>query len=214
MKKKYIVIIIISILIIFTIGGFFAFNYFKSRDEVIEIPEEDDIEMLFNDVPISNEASTAIDFLVQRDIMSVSGDEKFYPDNKVTNGEFIKILAKASLSSANYKDISGDDYLKYAELLEKNNVLKVSEINIDDLITKKDVAILLAKADLKIKNQNQVFTNVNFSDLKGVDEIGQTLIGHSVERGFILLNNERTFNPNINMTRADIANIIYLFINS
>ncbi len=216
MKKIYIWIIIIIILIVAVIGGYFAFNrYFIFDNQQEEIPDNEfDEEMLFNDVPVSHKASEAINFLTQRNIMNVSGDEKFYPDKTVSEGEFVKILATASLNSANFKDISGDDYLKYAEVLEKYNILKKEDIDVNKYISKSKVAVLVAKADMKIKKQDQMITELNYSDLNEIDEVTQTLIGHSIARGFVLPDNAKNYNPNANMTRSEIATIIYTFINS
>ena len=215
MKKIYIAIIIIIILIILVIGGFFVFNNFNLEDEENdEIPEDETfVDMLFDDVKMSDKESEAINSLTQRDIMNVSGDGKFYPNDNVSVGEFLKILVRASLSNSNFKDITGDNYLKYVEILEKNKVLNLSEINIDKMITKSEVAILLAKVDIKIKGQDQELTELNCNDLKGLDDVSRTLINHSIARGFVSTDGSGNFNPNINITRAEIASIIYLFIN-
>lgn len=214
MKKMHIISIIVSVLIILLIAGFFTFKYFNSKYDDFYEPEDNVIEeMIFNDVSENHWASEYISYLTQREIMFGSGDGNFYPDNKVSLGEFTETLLRATMGRLDFENLSGEDFVN---VLEKNKVFNVSEITIEEFgrnITKGEVAVYLAKADIKIRNKEQQYSAMNYQDLKVMDDVSQTLISHSISRGFFELNSGNYFYPQMHISRANLAEIIYLFLN-
>lgn len=221
MTKKHIILIIVSILTIAGITIFLIFNNILKNDLgdmswIDEEPDEIDEELIFKDVPKKHWASQYIQFLTVREIMNVSGDENFYPDVEVTNEEFIKTVALANFTGINFREMSGEASFDEAiKLLEENNVLskdQITNINKDKKISKIQVAVILAKADIKLRNNKQKIEDLLFTDLKGIDEVEIALLSHSVARGF-LANEGKNFYPNSSITRAELAKVLYCFIN-
>lgn len=215
MRKMHIILIIVSVLIILLIASFFILNYWNMENEdwLYTSGDEPLEEMIFDDVSENHWASEYISYLTQRKIMFCSGDGNFYPDEKVKYGEFIEILLRATMGRIDYENLSGEDFIK---ILENNKVFKENEIKFEKLnheITKGEVAVLLAKVDLKIRNIRQELNMLNYQDIKSYDEVTQTLIGHSVYKGYFLNNTSGYFYPSQILNRAETAEIMYLYLN-
>ena len=131
MKKSYIILIIVSVLIILFITGYFISQniYFDNGEIPEESGDEDVVEMIFNDVSENHWASKYILFLTQRKIMFVSGDGYFYPNNSVKIKEFIEILMRVSMGRIDLENMSGDDYIN---ILVANKILEENEISIEN----------------------------------------------------------------------------------
>lgn len=220
MTKKHIILIIVSVLTIAIVSVFFIIKNISDNDLgdmewIDEKPNELDEDLLFKDVSRNYLASNYIEFLTMRGIMSASGDENFYPENEVTYEEFIDALVLASFRGINFDESLGDAFEEEVKLLEDSNVLAKNQITNSDrskLIKKIDVATILAKADIKVKNNKQKMVDLLFTDLKDLDTVNQTLLSHSVARGFFI-NETKKFYPNSSITRADLAEVLYCFMN-
>lgn len=216
MNKTHVIIIIVSVLIILSIAGFFLFKYFYVENEDWLNGSGDDSSegMIFNDVSEDYWASEYISFLVEREIMFASGDGCFYPDENVTFEEFIEIVLRASMGKLDFENLSGEDLIR---VLEDRRVFKEDEVTKEAFlkdVTKCEVATILAKVDMKIRNRKQKLNNLNYKDLKNIDEVSQTLIGHSIASKFFKVSEENNFYPNKNLSRAEIAEMIYLFLSN
>lgn len=213
MKKIYVALIIVSVLIIIFVVGFLIYKFMNVENEDWLYSSGEVVEdMIFADVSREYWASEYILYLSQRDIMSASVDGNFYPDNKVTYIELAEILLRASMGRLDFESLSGDDFLR---ILEENKIFATNEVTKEKFnmnVTKCDVAVLLAKADMKIRNREQEIISLNYKDLTGIDEVSQTLIVHSVSRGFLRESGKNNFYPNKELSRAEIAEIIYLFL--
>lgn len=220
MNKKHVILMIVSVLIILGISLFFVIKNMRENDLgdmswIDEKPAVEDEELIFNDVPKSHWASNYIDFLSKREIMTASGDGNFYPDKKVTVEEFIEILALINFNGINSENSSGDNFASCLEILEANGVVsknQFDENNRLENIKKIDVAVLIAKADLKIKVNRQKIIDLAFADLQEVGEVERALLSHSVASGFFI-NETSKFYPNSSMSRAEVAKVLYYFLN-
>lgn len=216
MRKKHVLMISVGIIILLAIISAFilANRDIEENDDWINEPGDEEIEeMIFYDVSEKHPLVEYMVFLNQREIMLPSGDGNFYPENMVSVKEFLEIVLKASMGRLDFNNLTSE---KLLEILVENKVINNGEISINDLdnkVTNYDVAIILAKVDMKVRNCEQVIANIRYTDLKNIDEVGQTLISHSVGRGFFHSNTSRVFNPYKKLTRAELAEIIYLFIN-
>lgn len=221
MTKKHIILIIVSVLTIAGVTTFLIFNNILKNDLgdmswIDEEPGETDEELVFKDVPKKHWASQYIQFLTAREIMNASGDENFYPDAEITNEEFIKAVALISFTGINFREMSGETSFDEAvKLLEQSNVLSKNQItntNKNKKISKIQVADILAKTDIKLRNNKQKIVDLLFTDLKNTDEVEIALLSHSVARGF-WTNEVKNFYPNSSITRAELAQVLYCFIN-
>lgn len=213
MRKKYLIYILIGFAILGAIiyAKFFA----KNKDKIEDLDEEEKIEMIYGDVLKSDDMSKYISYLVERNIMQVNKDNKFNPQKLVTKGELNKIIVHAILNPEIYQDILEDDYIKYAQILEKYYDIS-EEIKIENLkkpATKLDIAIALARADINIRNKTQNTGMLDISDVSNIDEVSEALLVHSIKEGYFDKVSDK-FYPNSSVTRARISKIIYTFLNN
>lgn len=217
MKKTYTILIIVSVLTIVFVLGYFAFkNYNENENDDNWLNSSGDIEIDtgFNDVSNEYWAKEYILYLAQRDIMSGDASGNFNPENKMSCREFLIALSKASMPMINYSKISENDLIK---ILIDKNVIKEDEITneiLDSEVTNYYAAIMMAKFDINIRNEEQKIMPIKYTDIGDLSDTYKTLIAHSVKRGFIKVKDSSKFNPNNTLSRAKVAEIVYVFMNA
>lgn len=217
MKKTYTILIIVSVLTIVFVLGYFAFkNYNENENDDNWLNSSGDIEIDtgFNDVSNEYWAKEYILYLAQRDIMSGDASGNFNPENKMSCREFLIALSKASMPMINYSKISENDLIK---ILIDKNVIKEDEITneiLDSEVTNYYAAIMMAKFDINIRNEEQKIMPIKYTDIGDLSDTYKTLIAHSVKRGFIKVKDSSKFNPNNTLSRAKVAEIVYIFMNA
>ena len=217
MKKTYTILIIVSVLTIVFVLGYFAFkNYNEKENDDNWLNSSGDIEIDtgFNDVSNEYWAKEYILYLTQRDIMSGDASGNFNPENKMSCREFLMALSKASMPMIDYSKISENDLIK---ILIDKNVIKEDEITneiLDSEVTNYYAAIMIAKFDINIRNEEQKIMPIKYTDIGDLSDTYKTLIAHSVKRGFIKVKDSSKFNPNNTLSRAKVAEIVYIFMNA
>lgn len=217
MKKTYTILIIVSVLTIVFVLGYFAFkNYNENENDDNWLNSSGDIEIDtgFNDVSNEYWAKEYILYLTQRDIMSGDASGNFNPENKMSCREFLMALSKASMPMIDYSKISENDLIK---ILIDKNVIKEDEIAneiLDSEVTNYYAAIMMAKFDINIRNEEQKIMPIKYTDIGDLSDTYKTLIAHSVKRGFIKVKDSSKFNPNNTLSRAKVAEIVYIFMNA
>ena len=217
MKKTYTILIIVSVLtIVFVLGYFVIKNYNGNENDDNWLNSSGDIEIDtgFNDVSNEHWAKEYILYLTQRDIMSGDSSGNFNPENKMSCREFLIALSKASMPMIDYSKTSENDLIK---ILTDKNVIKENEITneiLDSEVTNYYAAIMMAKFDINIRNEEQRIMPIKYTDIGDLSDTYKTLIGHSVKRGFIKIKDSSKFNPNKTLSRAKIAEMIYSFMNA
>lgn len=217
MKKTYTILIIVSVLTIVFVLGYFAFkNYNENENDDNWLNSSGDIEIDtgFNDVSNEYWAKEYILYLTQRDIMSGDASGNFNPENKMSCREFLMALSKASMPMIDYSKISENDLIK---ILIDKNVIKEDEITneiLDSEVTNYYAAIMMAKFDINIRNEEQKIMPIKYTDIGDLSDTYKTLIAHSVKRGFIKVKDSSRFNPNNTLSRAKVAEIVYIFMNA
>ena len=217
MKKTYTILIIVSVLTIVFVLEYFAFkNYNENENDDNWLNSSGDIEIDtgFNDVSNEYWAKEYILYLTQRDIMSGDASGNFNPENKMSCREFLMALSKASMPMIDYSNISENDLIK---ILIDKNVIKEDEITneiLDSEVTNYYAAIMMAKFDINIRNEEQKILPIKYTDIGDLSDTYKTLIAHSVKRGFIKVKDSSKFNPNKTLSRAKVAEIVYIFMNA
>ena len=217
MKKTYTILMIVSVLTIVFVLGYFAFkNYNENENDDNWLNSSGDIEIDtgFNDVSNEYWAKEYILYLTQRDIMSGDASGNFNPENKMSCREFLMALSKASMPMIDYSKISENDLIK---ILIDKNVIKEDEITneiLDSEVTNYYAAIMMAKFDINIRNEEQKIMPIKYTDIGDLSDTYKTLIAHSVKRGFIKVKDSSKFNPNNTLSRAKVAEIVYIFMNA
>lgn len=217
MKKTYTILIIVSVLtIVFVLGYFVIKNYNENENDDNWLNSSGDIEIDtgFNDVSNEYWAKEYILYLTQRDIMSGDASDNFNPENKMSCREFLIALSKASMPMIDYSKTSENDLIK---ILIDKNVIKENEITneiLDSEVTNYYAAIMMAKFDINIRNEEQRIMPIKYTDIGDLSDTYKTLIAHSVKRGFVKVKDSSKFNPNNTLNRAKVAEMIYSFMNA
>ncbi len=168
----------------------------------------------FNDVSNEYWAKEYILYLTQRDIMFGDSSGNFNPENKMSCREFLMALSKASMPMIDYSKTSENDLIK---ILIDKNVIKENEVTneiLDSEVTNYYAAIMMAKFDINIRNEEQRIMPIKYTDIGDLSDTYKTLIAHSVKRGFIKIKDRSKFNPNKTLSRAKVAEMIYSFMNA
>lgn len=147
-------------------------------------------------------------------------DNTFRPEATISRAEYLKLVVASSLpKTLNIEDSpsSLEHWVgKYLYLAETYGVVSKGSWtleNIDMPITRMEMALIVAKADMVLKGQkmdSSVEISFNDADQMSAEEI--RFLKHTVARGFINgYPEDNTFRPDNNMTRAEAATIIYRY---
>ena len=175
----------------------------------------------FNDIFEGHWAYEYVNNLSDSGVINGYEDGSFRPNNNVSRAEFIKLITSADKGeeyfeyerqhsfARNWYDV----YMNYA----LSNGFLTKEIgygNPNDLITRKEMIVILgkvAKANHLI-NYKKV-KDAPFKDIKNVFEKDELeFVNYSYSSELIKGYEDGTFQPLKNMTRAEVATVIYNFV--
>ena len=212
--RKLITIIGIILIILGMILGFFLFKKDNIEDEEWLNSSGDELfeEFIFDDVSMNHWASKYILFVTQRGMM-LNDNNKFNPDEIMNVRDFLKLAIRASMPKYNIDGKSDEELITF---LKEQRIIDANFRNedLDSSLTNYYLATILARCDLNIRNNSQKISDYIFIDLNEVNEIDMTLIEHSVAKGFVIIKNNNYFYPTKVLNRAEIAESIFLFLNS
>lgn len=171
----------------------------------------------FSDLVTNHWAYNEITKLVEDGVINGYKDGTFRPDANVTKGEFIKLVVSACMPKEfDYNGITKDfnhwaaPHIKLAELYGVLEEGKINPENVDDYITRIEMASIIAMADIAMKdNEFDNRKELEFTDIFGVIDKPRTLLQHAYNRGLVKGNPDGTFNPNGNMLRSEAAMMIH-----
>ena len=212
MRRVYIVIIAV-IIILGIVGSIFLYqNWKKEEDDWPGEFEDDNREVyIYQDVSESYWASEYISYVVQRDIMTVDDENHFYPESNMSLKNFLITVFRGIMPRVTMSQWSDEELLSF---LQERKILDedVSVAKLNSSLTNYEAAILLAKIDIKIRENNQIMKEIDDIDLAEIDDVGRTLIGHSIASGYFNMKNAKNFYLSKVLTRAEIAEIVYMFL--
>lgn len=213
MKKIYIILMVIA-LILGIVGGIFFYHIWKNREDDWpgETGDEDIEYYLFKDVSESYWASTYISYVTQREMMSADDANYFHPEENMSVKDFMITLLKAVMPRVDISELSNQELILF---LQERKIINsdFAEEKLDSSVTNYDAAMLLAKIDIHMRENKQLIKDIAYQDIGEIDAVGRTLIGHCIARGFLRVKNTKSFYPNKALTRAEIAEMVYLFLN-
>lgn len=156
------------------------------------------------------------------DIGVVNGypDGTFRPEGTVTRGEFLKLVIVASLpEGVDIEDMPSSMPEHWAGqclfVAETYRIIEPGDItkeNIDEPITRREMALMVSKADVILKeNSLNQSTSVTYNDYDEMNQKELKYLSHAISEGYITGYPDNTFKPDRNMTRAEAATIIHRF---
>lgn len=143
------------------------------------------------------------------------GTYEFRPEGEIKKGEFLKLIMSASLPSENWSAPSAKYpnhwsgiYIEKAEEYEVIDEGYVNEQTAEDKISRADVAEILGKCDIVIKNSPQLSAEYEFYDVADISIMQKVMLAHCVAKEYIKGYDEYTFGPNNTLKRAEVATIL------
>ena len=185
----------------------------------------------FEDVPATHWAHEYISKLADEEVINGYADGLFKPNGKVTRAEFLKLIVSTSfLSKPGFELLKenasvltkGDKwYTMYVELAKKENpyiyddemlnspITRVEAVNILNRFARKDGFYMKSSGD----DASSYYEIVNtFTDATEFTEEDQIAISNISRIGLMIGYQDGTFKPNNTMSRAEIATVIYRYM--
>ncbi|MBP1736930.1 MAG: multidomain protein with s-layer y region, hyr domain [Oscillospiraceae bacterium] len=180
----------------------------------------------YNGVSFSDVSGWYADYVVYlaaRGIVSGTADGQFDPDAAITRAQFVTILARMSgndLSgdtSPAFSDVSaGDWYFTAVQWAAENGIATGSDgrFDPDAGITREQMAVMLYRyAEYKgTVSDTEGMSGREFSDFDSISVWAQTSIQWAVGNGILSGNNDGSFAPRADATRAQAAKALTLFL--
>ncbi|QZY54860.1 YcdB/YcdC domain-containing protein [Crassaminicella profunda] len=139
-------------------------------------------------------------------------EETFRPDEKVIQQDFFRLFVK----TLNYYGVNGEDEKSIKEMYEyliREGIIKENEKALNDFVTKEDAVKYMIRA-LKYDEVAKIkgIYKYPFNDIEKADE---NLVGHiTLAYGLgIIKGNDEVFEPKKEISRADIAKMIFNYLN-
>ncbi len=182
---------------------------------------------VFTDVGPDHWANPYITFLSSRGVMIGDGSGKFRPEDAITRGEFVVLLAGA-LSEASmpgqviqiYADVPVDSYLaKQSNWLYYNNLDKAltdgGKLRPYEAMTREDLAVMLCNISdgigLRIRSLGLDTAYTDEGDIAGYAKDAVTRLRAA---GILDMASNYKFNPKATITRGEVTKIIAMLINA
>ena len=184
--------------------------------------------VLFTDLKDYDWALEAINFVVGKGIMSGVSDGIFAPENKFTRADFVDAMAKLDgIDLSKYTESSFDDVaadaayskaVEWAAEIGMTNGVGNGKFDPDVLITREQMVTMFERyLNYKGITLKTVPAENAFADMDKVSDWAASAVKLAQESGLINgsptdTENVFAFNPQENITRAEVALILYRFI--
>lgn len=174
----------------------------------------------FSDLSEEHWAYENIMSLVERGVVNGYEDGTYKPSKTITRAEFFKLLMVSAYGEEGITssgDVSSHWAMPYYNVAEYNGLLMdgTSSENLNDSITRLEMAVVLAKTTFAqniMKSISGEIEPVEFIDIDNLSEENQLYINHVADLGLINGYEDKSFKPNNNMTRAEVATVINRYL--
>lgn len=169
--------------------------------------------LTFSDLTNAHWAYENIMGLVEKGVINGYQDGTFRPENMVTYGEFMK-LTVCSYMPEKYllPHIEGEHwaqrYINTAEMYEMMPAGSIRPEKLDLPITRIEMAKFLAMIDESMTGKNYNKITLDFVDVGDLPTEYILYLERLVGKGYILGNPDKTFKPDNNLSRAEMATIL------
>lgn len=157
--------------------------------------------------------------LAERGIINGYTDGTYKPQKHVTRGEFFKLIMVASEGEEFFENFqfSGIHWASsYAIAASLQGLLMDGTTieNLNDPISRLEMGVVLAKVSLhnQINDYVHMEEEINFTDINDLTDEEKLYIDYIVNIGLINGYTDGTFKPQNYMTRAEVATVIYRFL--
>ena len=152
--------------------------------------------------------------LAEEGIVNGYEDGTFRPENMVTYGEFMKLVMCTYIPNNNFDKFSDTRHWAWGYVLgaEMRRLVPVGFVSLEKLdkpIDRINMVKLLAIIDENLTSKDYKKTKeLDFIDIGGLPNEYLEYLERVVNRGYILGNPDKTFNPTDNLSRAELVTIL------
>ncbi|UJF34573.1 S-layer homology domain-containing protein [Paenibacillus hexagrammi] len=171
-------------------------------------------------------AGRQIQVAAAKGIVEGRGDQQFDPNGLVTRAEFAKMIVKTfglenAKATESFDDVAdGDWYQVYVASAVKSGIVngrEAGQFDPNGLITRAEMATMASRA-LALKGASLSSDKVeealkNFADADSIHSSLKNGVALAASEGIVVGEENNTFNPNANSTRAQAAVVIYRLLN-
>ena len=173
----------------------------------------------FTDLTNEHWAYEYISTLADSGVINGYPDGSYLPEGTISRAEFLKLVIAASLpEGVDIKEAPmtfdhwAGQYLYVAETYGIVQRRAITLENIDEPITRIEMALMISKADVMLKfNSLNTEKEITFNDIDEMTSEEVRWLTHAVNRGFIEGYPDNTFGTKLNMTRAEAATVIFRY---
>lgn len=177
----------------------------------------------FDDVQKGSWYEKAVEYVYQMGIMVGTSSTKFSPGVPETRGMIVTTLYRLSGSTevddkAPFKDVKQDAY--YAKAIDwayKNNIVagySKDKFGPDDLITREQIATILYRyAIFRGEDVSRLAVLDSYSDVNKISSYAVTPIRWANRRGMMVGISKTILDPKGKATRAQVATMLYRYLN-
>ncbi len=177
----------------------------------------------FSDITESHWAYSYVSELTNADVIDGYPDGSFKPENTISRAEFTKLLITSWFNATGmleFEKVESPIQDHWAgEVLGiaiKYGVVEPNAITIDNIdkpITRIEMAMMVAKADMVFRGNTFSSNSVpEFNDYDEMNAKELRYLSYAVNNGLIKGYPDKTFKPANNMTRAEASTMIYRFL--
>ena len=173
----------------------------------------------FSDIPNNHWAREHIKYLSDNDLVSGTSGNTYDPDTNITRAQFVAMINKAlglseetEVIDLDFEDVHIDDwyYEDVAKAVNKGFITGHSDTTFapEDQITREQAATIVVRAfDLGSASKK-----ISFLDRSKISSWARSFVDVTSEQGYIVGFPDGNFKPDLNITRAQTATIVYRLI--
>lgn len=198
----------------FSVGGGTSYITPEAGDTGEQEQLQESKGSVFMDVSKDFWAYDAIKTLSQRNWVNGYEDGSFRPDDKITRAEYVKLIASVfgitPGGNADFSDVSRDAwYYPYVAVASERGIITGygTEFKPDEKISRQDVAVILCRV-LNVNSDGDILLN----DADGISQYAYSSVSYLINTGIINGYPDGTFRAGDPISRAEVAKIIYMFI--
>lgn len=171
----------------------------------------------FTDIENVSWAEGAISYLYKTGVISGKSEKTFAPNDNVTRAELAKMIVlglklESKDKTKEFEDVTSDAWFyDYVNIAASNGIITGDEygrFNPDSPVTRQDAAVMMYRA---ISPENKV-ENAFFEDYEEIADYSKAAVDYLYSNGIINGVGDGMFAPKSNVTRAQIAKMLYLLL--
>lgn len=171
----------------------------------------------FTDIENVSWAEEAISYLYKAGVISGKSEKTFAPNDNVTRAELAKMLVlglklESKDQTKEFEDVtSGAWFYDYVNIAASNGIITGDEygrFNPDSPVTRQDAAVMMYRAISPTNKVEKAF----FEDYEEIADYSKDAVDYLYSKGIINGVGDGMFAPKSNVTRAQIAKMLYLLL--